>query len=88
MATAANGINMLPMRLTRKGKVTPQSIAILITTQDVRAGTQLTFNYKSTVEKFISKNEMVIFDKTSQPINPLLALRAYSLTGIPADNEA
>ncbi len=84
MATAANGINMLPMRLTRKGKVTPQSIAILITTQDVRAGTQLTFNYRSTVEKFISKNEMVIFDKTSQPINPLLALRAYSLTGIHA----
>ncbi len=82
MTTAANGINMLPMRLTRKGKVTPQSIAILITTQDVTAGTQLTFNYRSTVEKFISKNEMVLFDKTSQPINPLLALRANSLTEI------
>jgi hypothetical protein len=87
MATAANGINMLPMRLTRKGKVTPQSIAILITTQDVTAGTQLTFNYRSTVEKFISKNKMVIFDKTSQPINPLLALRDYSLTGIHATIE-
>ncbi len=84
MATAANGINMLPMRLTRKGKVTPQSITILITTQDVTAGSQLTFNYRSTVEKFINKNEMIIFDKTSQPINPLLALRAYSLTGIHA----
>ncbi|MBA2657339.1 MAG: hypothetical protein H0U70_10245 [Tatlockia sp.] len=82
MATAANGINMLPMRLTRKGKVTPQSIAILITTQDVRAGTQLTFNYTSTVEKFISKNKMVIFDKISQPINPLFALKDYSLTDI------